>query len=138
GYGDLSGIERNTLPDRLGHRPRAQNRGELIRVLYGPMLGAKAENGPGLFGSNARKLEELGGIGEVDSHSVRHGRLLHKTNARSDRVVGTEHGAQSSNGRMKPRSKLTTHRVCSANRQAASIVGARPRPHRRVSARSCR
>src|SRR5262249_275877 len=54
------------------------------------MLGAKADDGVGLFGTDAGELEELRGIGEVDSDSVRHGGLLHTSNARSDRVVASE------------------------------------------------
>src|SRR5215510_8982712 len=83
GRGAVRRIECDVVPDGIGHGPRAQNRGELARVLDRPVLGAKAENRASLFGSDARKLEELSGICEVDSHSVRHGRLLHQTNART-------------------------------------------------------
>src|SRR5262245_64143780 len=83
GRGAVRRIECDVVPDGIGHGPRAQNRGELARVLDRPVLGAKAENRASLFGSDARKLEELSGICEVDSDSVRHGRLLHQTNART-------------------------------------------------------
>src|SRR5262249_54558747 len=83
GRGAFRGIERYLVPDRIGDRPGAQDRGELARVLDRPVLGAKAENRASLLGSDARKLEELSGICEVDSHSVRHGRLPHQTNART-------------------------------------------------------
>src|SRR6516164_7911472 len=76
GRGVLRGIERDTVPQRVDHRPGVQNRGELVRVLDGPVLGAKPENGAGLFGADAWELEELRGVGEVDSHLVPHGRLL--------------------------------------------------------------
>src|SRR5215510_3335753 len=81
GRGGFRWIERNVVPDRVGDWPGAQDRGELRRVLDGSVLGAKAENRASLFGSDARKLEELRRIGKVDSHSVRHGRLLHTANA---------------------------------------------------------
>jgi len=57
GSGAFRGIERHALPDRLGDGPRAQDLRELARILDRPVLGAKLENGPGLFESDARQLE---------------------------------------------------------------------------------
>jgi len=47
----------DALPDRFGDGPRTQDRRELARILNGPVLDAKRDNGPGLFGSDARVLE---------------------------------------------------------------------------------
>ena len=43
---------------------------ELIRVLDGPVLGAKLQDGLCLFGADARQLEQLGRIREIDPHRV--------------------------------------------------------------------
>src|SRR4029453_13858055 len=62
----VRGIELDAVPDRGGDGPRAQDPGELVRILDGTVLGAELENGAGLLGSDARQLEELGGAGGVD------------------------------------------------------------------------
>src|SRR6266849_7703854 len=74
--GAVRGIERHVRPDRLGDRPTPQDIRELVRILDVPVLGAKLENGPGLFGPDARELEQLRRIREIDPHPVWHGRLL--------------------------------------------------------------
>src|SRR5262245_56326052 len=75
-------IELNAVPERVGHGPGAKDRRELGGILDGAVHGAKLEDGAGLLGPHARKLEELGGIGEIDLNFAWHGRLLHQSNAR--------------------------------------------------------
>ena len=49
---------------------------QLGGVLDGAMLGTKSENCLRLLGSDAGKIEKLGGVREIDSHFVPHGSLL--------------------------------------------------------------
>src|SRR6266446_697986 len=70
GSGALRGIELHLLPDRRGDGPLMQDGGELAGVLDGPVLGAKLDNRPGLFGTDARELQEFSRIREIDPHLV--------------------------------------------------------------------
>src|SRR5882724_753507 len=87
GSGTVGRIEVHALPDGLGDRPRAEDPGKILGVLDGTMLGAKPENSPGLFGSDAREFEKFGGIHEIDPYPVRHSRLLERK-ARTRAVKG--------------------------------------------------
>src|SRR5262249_53925519 len=79
-------IELNAVPERVGHGPGAQDRRELRGILDGAVHGAKLEDGAGLLGSDARKLEELGGVGGIGPNFTWPGGLLHQSNARPDLV----------------------------------------------------
>src|SRR5687768_3889743 len=76
GGGGFRRSEVHALPDGLGDRPRTQYLLQLTRVLDRPVLGAELDDGPGLFRADARQLEQLGGVREIDPHCVRHERLL--------------------------------------------------------------
>src|SRR5687768_14241345 len=76
GGGGFRRSEVHALPDGLGDGPRMQDLRELAGILDRPVRGAKFDDGPGLLGADARELEQLGGVREIDPHCVRHERLL--------------------------------------------------------------
>jgi Binding-prot-dependent transport system membrane comp, N-term len=83
GGGTLGEIEIHAVPHRVRGRPRTEDRRELARILNRPVLSAKRQNCPNLVGTDARELEELGRIREIDPDRMRHGRLLAEPNVLS-------------------------------------------------------
>src|SRR4029453_8954730 len=100
----LCKIEVHAVPHRVRGRPRAQDRGEVARLLNRPVVSAKRKNRADLIGTDARQLEELSRIREIHPDRMRHGRLLAEPNVLSSRAP---------EGTLRPR-------ICAQNDAASS------------------